>query len=416
MPTDPTQYVRAIAAEHFDQEMLDLYWQFIAERQRVYARRVVLSQPWPWTADEVMRDEFITNMYRELDPGTRYVVESILGSDEFSTKEDIVFNVMMYRLMGSVPATHEMVHRSVEKFSVDEMVTTLRDRQSDINFKVFGDAYRVAAYHDEGGADKVENVARMFGKIRRQMPEIVRRLEAADGTRAAFEVFKSIPGFGEFLAHQTVVDLLYRSGDRDPILPFGENEWAAAGPGARNGMWTLLAPHIKPRNLLMVMEWLRDHQLDEFARLGITCPYLADDHGDPILLSLCNIQSTLCEFYKYVRIWKGEKEVAVRRYDPTFATAIDPSGYPGVALTSEQLAELADIDPPLTAPRPTEVASEPVEASLPAQQDEVEPEDQGEFLAPQRAVQDPPASTLLTVDTPQGRVEINITINVYRTE
>ena len=65
-------------------------------------------------------------------------------------------------------------------------------------------------------------------------------------------------GFGEFLAHQIVVDLLYQPKveDSSPIVPFGENEFAKAGPGARKGIWVLMNSDIKPANLIIVMQWL----------------------------------------------------------------------------------------------------------------------------------------------------------------
>jgi len=52
-----------------DAESLDLFWQFIAERQKVWYRRVVEGRPAPWTDDDILQEYRFTNVYRELDPG-----------------------------------------------------------------------------------------------------------------------------------------------------------------------------------------------------------------------------------------------------------------------------------------------------------------------------------------------------------
>ena len=53
---------------------------------------------------------------------------------------------------------------------------------------------------------------------------------------------------------------------------------------------------------LAVMRWLRQHQQEEFDRLGLDFPFLETEEGDRLELSLANIQNCLCEFYKYHKI------------------------------------------------------------------------------------------------------------------
>src|ERR1051325_3471911 len=71
---DPT--VPAFTREFFEPVMLDLFYQLVTERQLIWVRRQDGSPP-PWTNDPILRTEFITNMYRELDPGTQYLREKI---------------------------------------------------------------------------------------------------------------------------------------------------------------------------------------------------------------------------------------------------------------------------------------------------------------------------------------------------
>jgi hypothetical protein len=310
-----TIYPSTIVEEYFDSELLELYWRFIAERQAVYFRRGILGAPRSeWTDDPIIRTEFITNMYRELDPGTAYVLSDILTLPK---PEDRVFHVLMYRLMGSQADTHRRLIAATptaKSFTTDKYLAALEGIEKG---KLFGDAYRVAGYEKHGGATKAENVGIMFADIAKSIPSIYKDLKAATHAREAYEVIKSIEGFGEFLAHQVTVDLLYAEPTTgDAVLPFGDDSWAFPGPGARNGIWTMLRPGIKPRSLLIVMEWLRDHQQEYFNQHGLEFPTLLNADGSQKWLSVCNIQSTLCEFYKYVRLWDGSTKSAVRRYQP----------------------------------------------------------------------------------------------------
>lgn len=343
-------------------------------------------------------------------------MSTLLDNDE--DEKDVIFNVMMYRLMGSQESTHRhlgFVH--VDEFSIETMLARLSELPDE--HRIFGDAYRVAGYHTEGGASKVENVARMFEYFAGGMDETVRRLKAARRVREAFDVFMNMKGFGEFLAHQTTVDLLYPRGDDDPIVPFGQDEWAQAGPGARKGIWTLMADGVQLSNLTQVMEYLRDHQQEEFEARGLHMPYLMDGEGEPQYLSLCNIQSTLCEFYKYVRLWRGEKKVNVRKYDLEQASVITG---PAFVLGEETLEDLLDITRCYTAPMPEIDPEEAASASaLLSGEDEEEGsglKESGEDASAQREwgadgsePYDPTGRTL-TLEPFPG-VQIAITINVF---
>ena len=87
------------------------------------------------------------------------------------------------------------------------------------------------------------------------------------------------------------------------MLPFNNDEWAEAGPGARRGIKMLTAPSTRASDL-DIMVWLRDNQNTEFERLGIKFEFLFNN-DKPIKLSLANIQNCLCEFHKYIKILNG---------------------------------------------------------------------------------------------------------------
>lgn len=328
------EYVSEIEQAHFDEQTLELYWRFLAERQAVWVRRTRGMEP-PWTGDPILQVEFITNVYRVLDPGTRYLIDNILATDGEPDDESTVFNIMLYRLMGSVPETHRHLGLLAPRtFDPEAVVARLRELPQE--HRIFGDAYRVASYHDEGGADKAENVARMFAYLAGGMAETTRRIKSSRRVIEVYKVFEDLKGFGDFLSHQATVDLLYPNATGYKIVPFTDDEFAKAGPGARKGIWTLIREDVKPANMTLPMEWLRDHQQDEFDRLGIRFPYLESADGEPQLMSVCDVQASLCEFYKYHRLWSGEKSVQTRRWDGPHR---DVLAY-NVHMTEEELSVL----------------------------------------------------------------------------
>jgi hypothetical protein len=291
--------------------------------------------------------EFITNVYRQLDPGTEYLIDNILsyrGPEGMQvTDEAKVFNIMLYRLMGSVPSTHQHLGFVMpDDFTADRLVGKLAELPDD--YRIFGDAYRVASYVAEGSDSKVENVANMFAYLAGGMEETVRRIKSSRRVVEVYKVFETIQGFGEFLSHQIVVDLLYPNAEGAKIVPFTDDEFAKAGPGARKGIWTLINEAYKPANLTIVLEWLRDNQQEEFDRLGINFPYLAGEDSEPHLMSICDIQASLCEFFKYYRLWNGDKAVQVRRYDGPHR---DLPNRP-VHMTDEEVESVIQRDQPYT--------------------------------------------------------------------
>ena len=156
-----------------------------------------------------------------------------------------------------------------------------------------------------GSSDKAVNVSRVFGLLRQNFLGFFSQLIRSNSSSEAYAAIRGQVGFGNFLAYQVLVDLLYPS-SRDggkPLLPFSHDDWAAAGPGAQRGIEVLCPDHTAPD--LEVMRWLRWNQRAEFARLGLSFPFVQDANGREVEISLANIQNCLCEFYKYTKIKEG---------------------------------------------------------------------------------------------------------------
>lgn len=293
----------SIDSGSFTATRLDLFWRFVCERQQVWWRRFVEGRPAPWTDDPILRRERFTNIYRELDPGTQYAIERILELD--APRSDKVFNVMMYRLVGRSDTHASMGFQYLEHFDPRNMERCLKKLRAE-GKPPFTAAYMVSAYSSMGSSDKIENITKLFSVLHSNFDGFFARLENSGSAAEAHATLSSVYGFGNFLAYQILVDLLYplQGYDNRPLLPFSHDEWASPGPGACRGIRMLLEPDTT-QPLLEVMQWLRENQHSEFARLDLVFPYLKDEHAKEIPISLANIQNSLCEYHKYVKIGDG---------------------------------------------------------------------------------------------------------------
>jgi hypothetical protein len=283
-----------------DAESLDLFWQFIAERQKVWYHRVVEGRPAPWTGDDILQEYRFTNVYRELDPGTQYVIQNILEMD--ASRRDKLFNVMLYRLIGRLETHEYLGFQSLRSFDAAEFEEQLKHRRDDLEETVFTGAYMVSGYNHRGSSDKVENVAALFGELT-DSPSFFDDLLSAKSLPDGYDSIRSQPGFGNFLSYQVLVDLLYPVNyyNGNSVIPFSPNDWSSPGPGAQKGLKQLVTD-FNGFDRLDVMRWLRQNQKQEFGRLGLEFPYLETKDGERLELSLANIQNCLCEFYKYHNI------------------------------------------------------------------------------------------------------------------
>lgn len=290
-------------SKQLDDDALDLFWQFITERQKVWYRRVVEGRPSPWTDDDILQKYRFTNVYRELDPGTQYVIQQILEAE--APQKDKIFNVMLYRLIGRMETHDHLGFQSLDGFDAKELESQLKHRRDNLGETVFTGAYMVSGYNQMGSSDKVENVSALFDEITSD-PEFFDQLLAAESLESAYKLIKAQPGFGNFLSYQVLVDLLYPvdAYNGDSVLPFSPNDWSAPGPGAQKGLKQLVT-EFNGFSRLATMRWLRQHQQEEFDRLDLDFPFLKTDDGDRLKLSLANIQNCLCEFYKYHKILKS---------------------------------------------------------------------------------------------------------------
>lgn len=218
---------------------------FVLERYRIHKRKDLYCYPAPWTDNLILRDFRFTNVRREHDKQTRYLIDNIIKNDEL-TLEDKIVNCFMFRCWNNWD--------TLKSFGFPYSAKLLYDPRTKENIRPL---YKKLSKEDPGrlwwsnayiqGGTKMAWRATDMRKpldIEKDIPlrpfhvgvwlekeHIVKRLLEAENQQRCFEVIKSIKGFAEFLAYQVFVDLTYI-----PEFPFSENEFVVAGPGCKRGL------------------------------------------------------------------------------------------------------------------------------------------------------------------------------------
>ena len=107
----------------------------------------------------------------------------------------------------------------------------------------------------------------------------------------AFDILRSYPMIGDFLAYQLITDINYST-----LTNFSENEFVVPGPGALNGIRKCF-DDLGGLTCEEIIRLIHDKQEEEFERLSINFQNLWGRK-----LQLIDCQNIFCEIDKYSRI------------------------------------------------------------------------------------------------------------------
>lgn len=292
-------------------ENLELFWAFIAERHAVWYRRTVLNYDPPWTDDYILARYHFTNVYRQLDPGTVFIESSLrtaLSNGE--PTGELVFNALAYRL-----AFHEGSKQALgwlpvgAQFVEDGAAYRRILREYD---HPFTPAYVVSNYGRKG--TKVDVIMDVLHDIAVALATTPwqRDLEAmSKGQGSRYVVLtrlRSLFGIGPFVAYQTLVDLSYL------VLPYHNDGFALAGPGARRGLALLGLGTTGDDECDESIAWLTDMQDEGLGHMEDM--YGMEAGGERRYIDRSDMQNCCCEFSKYMKVLHGTGKIR-RRFDPS---------------------------------------------------------------------------------------------------
>ncbi|MFZ1683734.1 MAG: nucleotide kinase domain-containing protein [Candidatus Zixiibacteriota bacterium] len=267
------------------------FWRFAAERQAIFFRKHQHHSP-PWTCDSVLRMYKFTNAYRAADRVSQYLIRRVIyeGDQQLS---HVFFRVILFKLFNKIE-TWELLESQFGELSYSRRLLSSIDRALS---KALANGVRVysAAYIMPSGGTRFSTRHKHSAHLQllstMMEDSAYDRLASYKTMSQAFELLRSYPMIGDFLAYQFVTDLNYST-----ITDYSEMEFVVPGPGAKDGIakcFSDLGGLTEPEIIRVVA----DRQESEFERLGLAFQSLWGRR-----LQLIDIQNLFCEVSKYTRV------------------------------------------------------------------------------------------------------------------
>lgn len=292
-----------------ERNLLYLY-NFIKRRYVIHLRKDVLKKDPPWTNDQVLRNFRFTNIRREHDKESKWVIEHIANNPELSY-EDKLLNVILFRLYNK--------HETAELISMPFKFSQTPDWNPEWYRSLFEAAlvedpkrvFFTAAFHTVGMKNTLKRVTgedyapmRILKFIKILINEgLVDDIKACVNQQEVYQTLTGCNGIGRFLAYQFYVDMTYIA-----EFPFSENEFTVAGPGCVMGLNYLF----EDRDGMSYEEclfWLRDNLdrlfVEELGKDWDAKRVFWDLPEEDRCFNVMSLENCFCELSKYIRAKDG---------------------------------------------------------------------------------------------------------------
>lgn len=272
--------------------VFDSYWRFAAERQRVFFARLE-GKPAPWSDDPIFNEYKFTNAYRASDRVSQYLIKEVIYGDGASEPDDVFFRIILFKLFNKIETWRLLAAQLGEihwsSYCYRDYDQVLSQAMASGN-AIYSAAYIMASGH---GIFDVQRKHQSHLKLLELMlaESVPERLAECKNMRQGFELLRSYPLLGDFLAYQLITDINYSE-----LTNFSEMEFTMPGPGARDGIRKCFSS-LGGLSEIDIIRLMADRQELEFERLGIEFKTLWGRR-----LQLIDIQNLFCEVGKYARV------------------------------------------------------------------------------------------------------------------
>lgn len=273
------------------QKVYDLYWYFAYERQNIFIKKKNGEKP-PWTNDKILQEYKFCNSYRVNDRVSQYLLKNVIYNGQDYSKEDMLFRILLFKLFNK-ESTWELLIKNLKdiklkNFDFLKCSEILNDAISKKE-SIYNDAYISCATKAFGYERKHENHLALLNKIF-NVDKSYKKILEAKTMQEAFNILKTYPLIGNFMAYQLVTDINYSD-----IVNWQESEFTMAGPGAIRGIKKCF---IDKGNLSNedIIRYMYENQNYEFKKLNLDFKKIKDRP-----LQLIDCQNIFCELDKYCR-------------------------------------------------------------------------------------------------------------------
>jgi hypothetical protein len=286
---------------------------YMREREAIRLRRAA-GQPWPWTDDPILRAYKFTNVFRDQDRTSRFLIVHYYAPHAEDDPGTILFNAAVYRYFGTSEFAAAVGWLPPRSSSLDHIVNVAEDRLSR-GERVYTGAYMVTNAGRPGAKHRLICYSFLADLLRRR-DTIVGAIQENYSFEEAVRALCHSDGFASFMAKEALLDTTYTS-MWPPLTPTDRHTWTAMGPGARRGAGRLKYGELRrlcEREALEVA-------LEAYSFRSDTSMW-PREYRD---LTLDAIQFCLCEHDKMERVRLGQGRPRSRYHPP-------PSSIPGISV------------------------------------------------------------------------------------
>jgi 5-hmdU DNA kinase-like protein len=195
----------------------------------------------PWTNDPILDTFKFTNVYRASDRVSQYLIQNVIYAGNQNVDE-VAFRVLLFKLFNKVE-TWELLEHSLGPIKTTTFSTEDCDRVL-THARASGRPIYSAAYIMPSGSRtfRTERKHTAHLQVLQYMMNdgLPRKIAACRTLQGLFNLLRSYPLLGDFLAYQYAIDLNYSD-----AINFEESEFVVPGPGARSGIAKCFSEHTK---------------------------------------------------------------------------------------------------------------------------------------------------------------------------
>lgn len=273
------------------EKIYNLYWYFACERQNIFLKKKN-GEPAPWTKDEILQEFKFCNSYRVNDRVSQYLLKNVIYNGKKYTDADMIFRIILFKLFNK-ESTWELLENEIGDITLSSFdfnkYSQILENAINNGQKIYNDAYISCANKAFGYDRKHENHLALLEKMFLK-DHIDTKIINSKNMEEAFNIIKSYPLIGNFMAYQLITDINYSN-----VVNFSEMEFTVAGPGSERGIKKCF---ISTGGLSKeeIIKYMCKNQEKEFKRLGLDFKPIGNR-----LLQLIDCQNIFCELDKYCR-------------------------------------------------------------------------------------------------------------------
>lgn len=277
----------------FNEEVLEIFKYYVAERYKMHLLKDVDQKPFPWTEDRILSMYRFTNVRREHDKNSQYLL-GMMREHGNQLSLNMLCNIILFRLFNKIETT-EYLDRWVDFTYYDEDYVRTLLKAAPEGYVYFTNAYLSSGMKKEFNKYFPQEKMRVMNipnTIHLFSNKLWRDVKNAESPQQVIDALKQVNGISDFLAYQIFVDLTYLED-----FPWSENEYVLAGVGCKLGLGFLFKDHDKLEDEELLF-WLRDH-----------CPitkewceeHMTDLPMEERYMNIMSLENCMCELGKYMK-------------------------------------------------------------------------------------------------------------------